>query len=82
MKPITYKPRATKALRSMPANTARRIIGKIEAYAADPASQENNVKSLKGSRAIRLRVGDWRVIMQDGIVLDVLDIGPRGGIYD
>lgn len=82
MKLITFKPPATKALRRMPANTARRIIGKIEAYAADPASQQNNVKALKGTEAIRLRIGDWRVIMQDGVVLDILDIGPRGGIYD
>lgn len=29
----------------------------------------------------RLRVGDWRVIMLDGEVLDILDIGPRGSIY-
>ena len=66
----------------MPASTARRIVGKIEAYAADPASQQNNVKALKGRDAIRLRVGDWRVILQDGVVLDIIDIGPRGGIYD
>lgn len=32
--------------------------------------------------AVRLRVGDWRVIMHDGVVLAVLDIGPRGGVYD
>ncbi len=82
MKPVTYRPAAAKALRRMPADTARRIVGKIEAYAADPASQRNNVKALKGTEAIRLRVGDWRVIMQDGVVLDILDIGPRGGIYD
>ena len=82
MKPILYKPQARKALRHMPANTARRIVGKIEAYAADPASQQNNVKALKGRDAIRLRVGDWRVILQDGVVLDIIDIGPRGGIYD
>lgn len=82
MKPITYKPAAAKALRRMPANIARRIVGKIEAYAADPASQANNIKALKGTRAIRLRVGDWRVIMEDDVVLDVLDIGARGGIYD
>ena len=82
MKPIIYKPLARKALRHMPANTARRIVGKIEAYAADSASQQNNVKALKGRDAIRLRVGDWRVIMQDGVVLDIIDIGPRGDIYD
>ena len=82
MKQVVYKPLARKALRHMPANTARRIVGKIEAYATDPASQQNNVKALKGRDAIRLRAGDWRVIMQDGVVLDIIDIGPRGDIYD
>lgn len=83
MKEITYMPAARKALRRMPANTARRIVGKVEEYAADPASQANNVKALKGREGIRLRVGDWRVIMNDsGAVLAVLDVGPRGGIYD
>ena len=49
----------------------------------DPASQGNNVKALKGREGIRLRVGDWRVIMDDrGTVLAVLEICPRGGIYD
>lgn len=43
--------------------------------------QANNVKALKGREAIRLRVGDWRVIMDDGVVLAVLEIGPRGDIY-
>lgn len=65
----------------MPDNTARRIVAKIEAYADDPASQQNNVKALQGRNGIRLRVGDWRVIMLDGEVLDILDIGPRSGIY-
>ncbi|WP_274424808.1 type II toxin-antitoxin system RelE family toxin [Chelativorans sp. YIM 93263] len=82
MKRIAYRAAAAKALRRMPANTARRIMEKIEAYAADPASQANNVKALKGREGIRLRVGDWRVIMHDGEVLDVLRIGPRGGVYD
>ena len=67
----------------MPANTATLIRSKIEAYAHDPASQANNVRSLKGREGIRLRVGDWRVILDDqDNVLAVLDIGARGGIYD
>lgn len=82
MKEITYQPAARKALRKMPANTAKRVMAKIADYAADPASQANNVKSLKGREGIRLRVGDWRVIMHDGEVLDVLKIGPRGAVYD
>ena len=82
MKPIAFRPAARKALRRMPANTALRIVGKIEEYAANPASQANNVRVLQGRDGIRLRVGDWRVIMQDGEILDILEIGPRGGIYD
>lgn len=66
----------------MPRSLSKRIMDKVEQYAADPASQANNVTALTGSPYIRLRVGDWRVIMDDrGNVLDVLEIGTRGGIY-
>ncbi|WP_421781826.1 type II toxin-antitoxin system RelE family toxin [Kiloniella litopenaei] len=82
MKKITYKAAARKALHKMPSNTAKRIIGKVEAYATNPASQANNVTKLQGREGIRLRVGDFRVIMKDGEVLDVLTIGSRGGIYE
>lgn len=82
MKEVTYTRAAIKALRRMPRNIADRIMAKVDQYAADPASLANNVTELVGREAIRLRVGDWRVIMHDGQVLAVLEIGPRGGIYD
>lgn len=83
MKQISYSKAAIKALRRIPANTAALIRAKIEAYARDPNSQANNVKPLKGREGIRLRVGDWRVIMDDlGNFLAILDIWPRGGLYD
>lgn len=83
MKSISYSKAAIRALRRMPRNTADLIRSKIEAYAEDPASQANNVKALKGREGIRLRVGDWRVIMDDqGNILAILDIGPRGSVYD
>lgn len=83
MREISYTRAALRALMRMPANTSSLIRQKIEAYARDPASQVNNVKALKGRDGIRLRVGDWRVIMDErGTVLAVLEIGPRGGIYD
>jgi mRNA interferase RelE/StbE len=83
MKPISYSKVAIRALRRIPRNVADLIRSKIEAYAEDPASQANNVKVLKGREGIRLRVGDWRVIMDDqGNVLAVLDVGPRGSVYD
>jgi len=83
MKAISYTRQALKALRRMPADMAQRIIAKIEQYAQEPQSQANNVKALKGREGIRLRVGVWRVIMNDdGVVLAVLEIGPRGSVYE
>ncbi|MFN0114662.1 MAG: type II toxin-antitoxin system RelE family toxin [Paracoccaceae bacterium] len=83
MKQISYTRAAVKAFRRIPANTAALIRSKIAAYAENPASQANNVKALRGQTTVRLRVGDWRVIMDDqGNVLAVLEIGPRGAIYD
>ena len=83
MMAISYTRQALKALRRMPADTAQRIIAKIEQYAQEPETQANNVTALKGREGIRLRVGDWRVIMNDdGVVLAVLEIGPRGSVYE
>ena len=80
---ISYTRQALKALRRMPADTAQRIIAKIEQYAQEPETQANNVTALKGREGIRLRVGDWRVIINDdGVVLAVLEIGPRGSVYE
>ena len=66
----------------MPRNEAERIRGKIDQYVRDPASLANNVITMKGEPFVRLRVGEWRIIMDDqGAVLDVLKIGPRGSVY-
>ena len=82
MKEIAYSKTAQKALMRMPRNWAIRIRDKVNAYAADPASQENNVKVLRGTDGmLRLRVGDWRVVMCDGVVLEILDIKARGSAY-
>ena len=82
MKRVVYLPAAAKALRKH-RNVATLILDKIDIYATNPASLEKNVKPLKGSHAIRLRVGDFRVIFeetQEEII--VTKIGPRGSIYD
>jgi mRNA interferase RelE/StbE len=80
---IRYNKASIKALTKMPSNTARLIRRKIEQYASDPESMANNVKRLQGRDGYRLRVGDWRVIFdRDGVVLDILEIGPRGSIYE
>ncbi|PIO97547.1 type II toxin-antitoxin system RelE family toxin [Pleomorphomonas carboxyditropha] len=84
MKVIAYSKDALKTLRRMPANTASTILAKVAQYAADPASLANNVKSLAGMPSIlRLRVGDWRVLFsEDGEVIAIIRIAPRGGVYE
>ncbi|MFL9828282.1 type II toxin-antitoxin system RelE family toxin [Rhodoplanes sp. SY1] len=80
---VAYRKSALRALLRMPPSTVRLIRSKIEQYAADPASLANNVKRLQGRDGYRLRVGDYRVIFdQDGVVMDIIDIGPRGSIYE
>ena len=85
MKQISYTKAAIKALRRMPANTAKLIRTKIEAYAQDPGTQANNVKSLKGREGIRLRVGDWRVVyavQAKVLVLFVVRIARRDKVCE
>lgn len=80
---VRYTKVALRALTRMPANTARLIRQKIDQYAADPESLSNNVKQLKGRPGFPLRVGNYRVIFdKDGTVMDILEIGLRGGIYE
>lgn len=67
----------------MPGTVRMLVKSKIEALAADPLGAAN-VKKLVGRPGYRLRVGDWRVIytLDSGrLVILVLDIGARGGVY-
>ena len=67
----------------MPRNRAERIREKLRAYTTDPASQANNVTRLKGQdRLLRLRVGDWRIVMRDGTALQILNVASRGSAYE
>jgi len=68
----------------MPRATAILIRGKLRNMATDPLAPNNNVKKLQGREGYRLRVGDWRIIYEirdEQLIVLVLDIGPRGGIY-
>lgn len=59
---------------------AKRIMAKIERYAETGAG---DVTQLVGVAALRLRVGDFRVIFAEtATAIDVLRIGPRRGIYE
>jgi mRNA interferase RelE/StbE len=79
---VLYTRAAARALRRH-GNMAARITAKVEAYAADPAALANMVTEMVGEDYMRLRVGDFRVLFRETATeITVLDIGPRGGIYD
>lgn len=78
MKQVRYSLDASRALRKHRAD-AERIKAKIEHYATTGVG---DVKRLVGRPALRLRVGDYRVIfIEDREFVSVTEIGPRGSIY-
>ena len=79
---IAYSKQALRFLRRMPADQAALIREKIEIYAADPTALAGKVKKLEGRDGYRLRVGRWRILFdQNGNILEIIKIGPRGGVY-
>ena len=56
----------------------------LEQLAARPETLANNVKALKGPGGLkRLRVGDWRVIFTETLVVIAVErIASRGSAYD
>jgi mRNA interferase RelE/StbE len=57
---------------------AGRIMKAVREYADDPTAHANNVIALKGSTALRLRVGDFRIIFDEKEAeIVVTDVGPR-----
>ena len=71
-------------LQRMPNNIARTIVTKINQLAENPYAPNNNVTRLTGETGYRLRVGDWRVLYEiydDTLVIEIVKIGPRGGVY-
>ncbi len=80
---VEFTKEARKTLVSMPRNVRDLIVNKIDDLARDPQAAPH-VKKLAGRPGFRMRVGDWRVIytLDSGqLVVLVLQIGARGGIY-
>ena len=68
----------------MPPDVSVRIRERLERLAEDPFAHSANVTKLQNRPGYRLRVGDWRIIYeinQGELVILVLQIGARGGIY-
>jgi len=82
MKRVRYTADALKSLKRH-GNMADRIMRAVREYADGTGAHANNVKALQGSSALRLRVGDYRVIFSEtDTEIIVTGLGPRGSIYD
>ena len=80
---IQFSKKADKAIAAMPVKARTRVTDAIEALAVDPFKAQH-VKPMTGADSRRLRVGDYRVIFRlenDLLIVVIIDIGPRGGIY-
>ena len=79
MKQLVFTAGAVRQLRKLPATARERIIAKLSLYAETGIG---DVVALKGSTGVRLRVGDWRVIIdQTGDRISVRAVGHRRDIY-
>lgn len=74
---------ALRQIRRCPKRQA--ILAWLDKAAVNPFRPDNNVKPLTGvDNGYRRRFGDWRVsylVDQDGRVIEVFEIAPRGGAY-
>ena len=79
---ILYSKTAIKALRKIPQAQEQRIRASIDKVAANPRDPSLDIKAMVGEPYLRLRVGDYRVTFtEDGKVLRIVKIGPRGSVY-
>ncbi len=82
MKTVMFTRVAVRNLRAHK-NREKQIRAKIDQYATDPAALANNVIQLSGSTAKRLRIAGFRVLFTETeTTITILDVGPRGEIYD
>lgn len=81
---IDYSEQAVEQLKDLETEDAERIVSKLDDVVWQP---DHYLKSLSGSPYYRLRVGDYRVIVdwqrdEDPQVLFVRELGHRRNIYD
>ncbi len=82
---VTLAPAARKALRSIRDERLKaRIVRALKGLESEP--RPSGVTRLVGQDgALRIRVGDWRILYElreAEVVVLVLRIGPRGDVYE
>ncbi|MCL7415409.1 MAG: type II toxin-antitoxin system RelE/ParE family toxin [ANME-2 cluster archaeon] len=79
--PIIWSEPASNELKKLDRSVAKRIFKKVSLLRENPY---HNVTKLVGVPYFRLRVGDFRIILnikKDGVQVLVLKVGHRKGIY-
>jgi mRNA interferase RelE/StbE len=78
--------RATKELKKVRKEVAKRIIESLELLAVNPYAEVLNFKKLKTNASLfRIRIGDYRVIYEikaDLLIVLVVRVGLRKDVYD
>ncbi len=80
---VIWDKKAYEDLNKLEQLIAKRIAKIIKEFAIDPTSKE--VKRLKGEEAFRLRLGDYRIILDIDYSekqIKILKIGHRKNIYE
>ena len=80
---IELRPAAVRALRKLDPPTRRRVQGAIALLAQDPRPPA--ARALKGRPALRVRVGDYRVVYtvrDDLLLVVVITLGHRRDVYE
>ena len=75
---------AGEGLGNMPTRDRRRLLTKLEAFAADPFAPHPWVTRLQGEDRVRIRQGDWRGVLlivreHDTVILE--RVGHRREVY-
>ncbi|MEA3513995.1 MAG: type II toxin-antitoxin system RelE/ParE family toxin [Nanoarchaeota archaeon] len=78
---VTFSDFADKQLSKLPLYVQNRIVSTLKRCQIRP---HTHVKKLVGSKYFRLRVGDYRVIMDilnNKLIIHVIEVGHRKNIY-
>lgn len=81
---IVFTKQAAKSIQRIPRDTADLLREKLAQLAADPFAKSLDATKLQNRPGYRLRIGDWRVIYEiqkEQLVIIVLRVAPRGGVY-
>ena len=79
---LEWKEGAVRQLDKLQSLVSKRIIKKVNELKEDPFSKD--IKKLKGEDVFRLRVGDFRLILDidsKNKIINILRIGHRKNIY-